>query len=777
MSTSKRIKTTMRETVAAIVPYVQEQDNSYKSISWYLGETPKVLTDVQRAAIDLHQRGFNVFPLPTARAWLLRPDEDGKIKKAPYTGLKLSKLYASRLHFDLSFVMLFENANIGVVCGRTSGNLVAIDCDSVEAYNYVGKKLSERGIGFWSTNSSRGGHYLMRIQEGEAANISKGNLMGLPKRIRKDVEVLGHRHYIVLPPSIHPLSGAAYQWKGAEGPSFVPPSEDIPAVSIRDLEWLGLRLAAKAKQEERARPAGLENVSARNYEFWQRGTAKGERNKKLTALLYDLAADGVEEENAFEIALIAAKRCTPPYSKSHLRQMVKSAYDSPRTPARSFYDENPSLRSHQDNDSAPKQEWEVISEFAQNFDWRSQKWTYTSEIRTGLCKGYYQVGTLKAGTVKRVFLALVERFRMEGRSIFRASEREVSEIATMGTKTVRYAIRALLEAGLILSKGKTREDARLISFGDISRMTALFTPLSSSAVILEKNNPLPKTDAEKDVFGSSPTYIIWRHLLVTPEKNANQTAQHMSLPPSTVYAAFDRLQKIGLISKNEEGKYVGLAMTDAALEELSVELGTHGKAQRKVEQHKLQRQTHLNADFRSVKSKYQAETVRLMAEQESVITATPPVLVSSSSPSKTISERVEQTSDASTFSYTDVKDSMHSAKDNAKAPLALKNQHKKASVDLVQQSIPAIRQVSERLEVERNERWLQVQATYQKMRNTPYSMDQDFPPTYGQFSYLQTHEERRTALQQADKEWYEAHPIWSEAIKDNYRARVLAYGD
>jgi DNA-binding transcriptional ArsR family regulator len=766
-------------------PHTEKEVITEGNITWYLGETPEVLTDVQQAAIDLHQRGFNVFPLPTAKEWLLRPEEDGKIKKAPYSALQLGKVYASRLHLDLNFVLLFERANIGVVCGRTSGNLVAIDCDSDKAFQYIGTELIKHGIASWINKSSRGGHYLLRIQEGEAVNMSRGKLMGLPKRISKDVEVLGNRLYVVLPPSIHPLSGVAYQWQSPGVPSFVPPKEDIPVVSIRDLEWLGLRRASKGKQEDR--PEGMENISNANYEFWQKGTVEGYRNKKLTALIYDLAGNNVEQEKTFELALTAANRCDPPYPKSHLQQMVNAAYDSPRTPARSYYDDNPSLRSYQRDDSPQNEERNVLSEFAQTFNWGSYKWIYKWQLQTGLCKGYYQVRILRADSVKKVFVALVERFRMEGRTVFRASEREVSEIASVSEKTVRAVIHVLLDAGLIQSKGRSRVDARLISFGDISKRTALFTPLSSSAVVLEKNIPLPVTDAEKDVFGSRSAYLIWRHLRKSPEKNAHQTAKKMNLPSSTVSAAFKWLKKMGLISQNEEGKYAGLSKTDAELQKLSMEIGTHGKAQRKVERHQQERQTYLNAHFKTIKARYHAKTTQLMVAQEISETPTLPVVTSLLSSPDTISERAEQTpdidlaSETSTVSYKDVKVFVDSSKDNEKNELASKKRGKKELVNLEQEAVRAIRQLSEKLEENRREQRLQLQATYEKMRNTPYSPNQNFPPAYDQFRHLRTHEERRAALQQADKEWYAAHLGWWHAPKKQAKASsgisTLAYGN
>src|SRR5215207_8249792 len=114
-------------------------------------------TDIQSTAIDLYERGFNVFPLPTAHDWILRA-ENGNITKHPYP-IRMQKVYASRLHFDPGFIELFDRSNLGAMCGRTSGNLLAIDCDSQKAFEYLGKELTARITPFWAITSHRGGAY------------------------------------------------------------------------------------------------------------------------------------------------------------------------------------------------------------------------------------------------------------------------------------------------------------------------------------------------------------------------------------------------------------------------------------------------------------------------------------------------------------------------------------------------------------------------------------------------------------------------------------------
>ena len=142
------------------------------------------LTDTQATAIDLYKRGLNVLPLPSAYEWRARPEfEKDPNNKPPYI---VAPLFYSRLHLcnedckhralplEYTFPALFIRANIGLMMGRTSGNPLAIDCDSQKAFDKVGNDLERRSLPYWAISSHRGGAFLLRLIEGEAANITEG---------------------------------------------------------------------------------------------------------------------------------------------------------------------------------------------------------------------------------------------------------------------------------------------------------------------------------------------------------------------------------------------------------------------------------------------------------------------------------------------------------------------------------------------------------------------------------------------------------------------------
>ena len=130
------------------------------------------------------------------------------------------------------------------VCGKTSGNLLDIDCDSHAAYELIGKELDARGLSYWAFTSHRGGGYLLRVTEGEAANVTKA------KSLFVDVELWGNSHYVLVPMSVHP-SGTVYRWRGDGDPrfQFATDYETLPAVSVTALAWLGVMLLKDDKPQ------------------------------------------------------------------------------------------------------------------------------------------------------------------------------------------------------------------------------------------------------------------------------------------------------------------------------------------------------------------------------------------------------------------------------------------------------------------------------------------------------------------------------------------------
>lgn len=554
---------------------------------------PVALTDTQTTAQDLYERGFNVFPLPTAHEWILRAD-NGNVTKHPYP-VRMQKVYASRLYFDNSFIELFERSNIGVMCGRTSNNLVAIDCDSQMSFDYVGKELTARAIPFWCITSHRGGAYLLRLIEGEAQNVTK-------KKSRiNDLEIWGNSHYVVLPPSVHP-SGDVYQWKSPEPRFCLPRYEGIPAVSVTALEWLGVVInkskATDTPAPEYDLPTWAKNISRQNIETWMNGASEGNRNAQLTKLAYDLAGNNIAQSTAKSILLDAAAKCSPSYPERETKAIIKSAYKETRTPARSYYGENITRANT----------WQAAVEFVESFNWNSRLWTYETKKKNGKVIA----STMKACTVKRVFLALIERAKKDGRATFRATVRELSIIANVGKITVCHALQSLARAEFV-RPATSSDGCGLFSFCDYSRFDTLTITCRNSVSNLEVSK-LPKTHAEKDVFGAGHLYTVWRHLLVSPERNPYQTAKALNLTPSVVYSAFTTLQdmKPALVTYSQsEGLYYGETRTDTALKMLAIETGKDGRSKKREEKYQQERARFLNNEFRCAKERYALQTQKL----------------------------------------------------------------------------------------------------------------------------------------------------------------------
>ena len=548
------------------------------------------LSEFQATAQDLYERGFNVFPLPTARDWILRADEKGNVTKHPYR-VRMQKVYASRLYFDNSFIELFERSNIGVMCGRTSGNLVAIDCDSQKSFEYVGRELTARLIPFWCITSHRGGAYLLRLAEGEAVNVTKKTSR------HDDVEIWGNSHYVVMPPSVHP-SGDVYQWKSPEPRFCLPRYESIPVISVNVLEWLGVSLkksATHTPKPEYSVPSWAGNISQANIETWMNGAAEGSRNARLTSLAYDLAGNNIAQSTAKNILLESGAKCTPPYSERETKAILKSAYKSARTPARSYFGENVTRAKT----------WQAAAEFAKSFDWNSRQWIYNQKRR-----GKVVTSNLRAHSVKRVFLALIERAKLDGRHTFRATVRELSIIADLRVMTVSYACNALASTGLV-RRATSDDGCNLFSFVDYSKNDTLTINCRNSVSFLEYSK-LPRTHAEKDVFGAGHLYTVWRYLLVSPERNPYQVAKALKLSPSVAYSAVKRLQDMGLVTYSQaEGIYYGEARTDAALQLLADEIGKGGRSAAREAKYQQERARYLNAEFMRAKVRYSLETQRL----------------------------------------------------------------------------------------------------------------------------------------------------------------------
>lgn len=516
---------------------------------------------VVEAAARLYDLGLNVIPVRYARksAFLLRPFFYGRLHKCGPG--------CTRAHGPTFEQIFARPVNLAVVVGHTSGNLVAIDCDTHAAYRGMRAELERHGVPFWTYTSARGGTYLMRLAEGEAANTKR------PRWRQGGVEILGRLRYVVVPPSVHP-SGVVYTW-GIPGPDT---SDGVPLVSVEALGWLGVELyrpgvAAYTRALDDAHALGLPEwtawLSAANRRTLARALAGkiavGERNTRLTPVVYDIAAHIIAGHIAERDALALLERAARAlrYPVRHIGQMLTSALRSEPEPAKRGV-------------SAP----DIAAEFATRYDWRGafgRAWHST----------------------RAVYLACVQRARLDASAHdFRASERELADLAGLSRPTVHAALQRLRRAGLIEYSKPDPSGANRYRWGavvlraqpDGTRSDALAT--------------MPQTDAERDAFArlGRVAWLVWRHLLQQPERSKAAIARALGVSRSGVRRALERLQRVGLVEwGSAENCYYGVAASDEDLERVAALLGTDwrghealGTSIRRRQRHRTERELRRN---------------------------------------------------------------------------------------------------------------------------------------------------------------------------------------
>ena len=568
------------------------------------------LTSIQLEAIDLHRRGLNVIPLPRPSEVRLVAQIDTHFNPNDKPPFSLRPFYTGRLHRCANeckrngcklpegarFEDLFINANIGVMVGATSGNLVDIDCDTQEAYKRTGEELAKQGIFAWQYASSRGGHYLLLVQEGELANTKHNG-----------VEIYGNLHYAVLPPSLHP-SGVFYCWQSVE-PRQLPPNELPQMVSVDALAFLGARLKRSRPMDLHGLPEYTACLSDANRRILADGINgdldEGERNNKLAKAAHDLAANAnagmIDLVDAEKLLLQAAAGCGLP--QGEVISTWRHALRKKNT--------NRAKDHYTGSGNVPNgQAWQIANAFAEAFDWRAY-------------------GRM-AQSARATFRACVERSKIEGET-FRASVRETQELANFADKKTAHKMLVILASehtsikggvvpALIHKQSKSISNANTYKFTD--------TVLQSLPVGIHKNGTVLPTwyvnvpslciskhdlthnattpagvdhtfDAAKmDVFIKlgKVALRVYEHLLLAGgvrsiSSIAKQTGQHYE----SVRMAIKRLMAHGLVTHNTaEQLYFAEVKTTHDLELLAAVLGTLGTQDKRKRQHRDEREMLLN---------------------------------------------------------------------------------------------------------------------------------------------------------------------------------------
>ncbi|PMP94044.1 MAG: hypothetical protein C0169_07030 [Thermodesulfobacterium geofontis] len=202
------------------------------------------------------------------------------------------KKYQGKLPTKEEVLSWFKNEtplNLAVITGRVS-KLVVIDVDNKDALPDWLKNTET-----WIAKTSRGYHFYFRINNEyiPTAKLAKG------------IDLKGEGSYVLLPESLHP-SGTTYKWIKFVKKLQEPASFDL--VKEKVLEYLRLK----------------ENETSEPLSELYKGVEEGRRNVSLTRIAGSLFADGLNDEEVYEILKVINERNIPPLPEKEVKLIVKS---------------------------------------------------------------------------------------------------------------------------------------------------------------------------------------------------------------------------------------------------------------------------------------------------------------------------------------------------------------------------------------------------------------------------------------------------------------------
>lgn len=502
----------------------------------YLTAAVAKISPIQKAAMNLYGLGLNVFPLPY-----------GKKGGYPWQMLQYTRLNAKHL-----YTLFSGRCNIAVMTGRTSGNLLVIDCETSATFTYYEQLLRDAGIPIWAVKSNgkrKGGHFYLRCRDGEVRNVRPGE--------RRDMEIRGNRCYVLAPPSLHPNTKRLYQWHVRE--TLTP-----PAVTIEQVHWLGLTLTRDSPKT--VLPQSFSELSHTTRDFLLNGAAVGERNNRLFSAACDLSGNDYDIHAAMQLLIPMAQKCELP--DREIRDSISSAYSKPRTPA----------KVTAKRQRRPPQ-WQIATTWAQHHQWKG---------RTGQ-------------TDRAVFLACCERAKTANETgVFRAAVREIAELARIRPNTASLSVKRLTAAKFLTFIGRDRG-----SKAHLYRLGATTTRTPASIKTLHKRYTSACTSGDisvsvaRQIFSSDASErraldktasVLYSVMLSLIEPMCPRDLARVSLlSKHQVYRALKKLSSYGLVAQVGRA-YYAVPMTGGELDEqVARPAGTLGKGEERRAKHRRER--------------------------------------------------------------------------------------------------------------------------------------------------------------------------------------------
>lgn len=200
-----------------------------------------------------------------------------------------------------------EDYNIGILTGKTGGNIVVIDCDikeDINGINNLQNYLKEKGIDLPNTlsaTSGKGGkHYYFKT------NIDIKSRTNYPC---KGVDIRGKGGLIIAPPSLHE-NGNRYKWDNSYDIAPLPPI--LETILQEDISKSTNKIK-QSKKDNTLIENDIISIGERNITLFKIAS-------KLfkTGLSYEVVSNFIQQEND--------NRCEKPLSKDELKILLDSSF-------------------------------------------------------------------------------------------------------------------------------------------------------------------------------------------------------------------------------------------------------------------------------------------------------------------------------------------------------------------------------------------------------------------------------------------------------------------
>jgi len=217
-------------------------------------------------------------------------------------------------------------------------------------------------------------------------------------------------------------------------------------------------------------------------------------------------------------------------------------------------------------------DWQVAEKFLNSHEW--------AKLEIELPNG--KKVNVSAQSIRSGFEALVRRSTMEYSATFRASLREVSELAQLNKETAYRVILALKQHDYILEAERdSTSSANRYSFSEKS-----LSPTTKEAVNTTGRNSGISDMWERRGLGKSGRLI---YQFLTVPNTASNTITVLHLSKTTVYKKLKQLQKYSLIEETGKRMWVAIPFDRQREIEIASTLGILGDTQLRHEKYRAER--------------------------------------------------------------------------------------------------------------------------------------------------------------------------------------------